>query len=492
MGNANSVLTESETRHLMRRAGFGATPKELAKLVKRGLTRGQLVDGLLKYKPKPLKVSKKDEMDEVYDHWLQSMLTTKTPLLEKLTLFWHDHFATANASVQNAKQMARQNGLLRLMSKGNLRELLKRINRDPAMMDFLDTVRNRRKTPNENYARELMELFTLGIEDETGAANYAQEDIVQIARSFTGWRLDDKDVAVFREDRHDYNADFPERGSKIIFKTHGGFGPAGIDLATYGEGAIEIDYVIDVLLAHRDTQGQSTVGRRITRRMFEFFASADPSTALVDQLLDASGFAVSWDIAALVKTILVHDAFYATAAPPPYEAGTKKSVKWPIDYVVSTLRLLGIRPKRRKYSGLALADSDSLRAHLDDMGQRLFDPPSVFGWDWESAWISSATLLARFRFARDLADARVKGTQGFHPEKLMGLTPQAPDAILNAASNVLGLADQLSAADRGFLIDYLTDGGALPALDLNNVDLRNRKLHGLFALLLQSPAYQLH
>jgi uncharacterized protein (DUF1800 family) len=490
MGNANSVLTEAETRHLMRRAGFGATTKELAKLMKRSLTRGQLVDGLLKYKPKPLKAN--DEMDVVYDRWLESMLKTKTPLLEKLTLFWHDHFATANASVQNAEQMAHQNGLLRLMGKGNFRDFLKRINTDPAMMDFLDTVRNRRKTPNENYARELLELFTLGVEDETGAANYAQEDIVQIARAFTGWRLNDKDVAYFRPDSHDYNVDFPERGPKVIFKTHGGFGAAGFDLAAFGEGAIEIDVVIDVLLGHRDTQGQSTIGRRIARRMFEFFASTAPPTALVDELLAASGFAVTWDIAALVKTILVHDAFYATAAPPPFDAGTKKSVKWPIDYVVSTLRLLNVRPKRRKYYGIALEHSDSLRTHLDDMGQRLFDPPSVFGWDWEAAWISSATLLARFRFARDLAAAREKGKQGFHPEKLMSLSLQAPAAILDAASNVLGIADQLSAADRAFLIDYLSDGGTLLTLDLNNEDIRSRKLHGLFALLLQSPAYQLH
>jgi len=489
MGNANSVLTEAETRHLMRRAGFGATTKELAKLVKRGLTRGQLVDGLLKYKPKALKVS--DEMDVVYDRWLESMLKTKTPLLEKLTLFWHDHFATANSTVQDAEQMSRQNGLLRLMGKGSFRELLKRINKDPAMMDFLDTVRNRKKTPNENYPRELLELFTLGVEDETGAANYDQEDIVQLARAFTGWRLDDG-VAVFREGSHDFNAEFPERGPKVIFTTHGVFGPAGVNLANFGEGAIEIDYATDVLLAHRDTQGQSTVGRRITRRMFEFFASTAPSTALVDELLAGSGFAITWDIASLVKTILVHDAFYASAAPPPYDLATKKSVKWPIDYVISTLRLLGVKPKRRKYYGLALEDSDSLRSHLDDMGQRLFDPPSVFGWDWESAWISSATLLARFRFARDLAASREKGKQGFHPEKLMPMTLQAPDAILDAASNVLGLTDQLSAADRAFLLDYLTDGGALPALDLNDLDVRHRKLHGLFALLLQCPAYQLH
>lgn len=161
MGDVNSILTEAEARHLMRRAGFGASPKELAKLAKRGLTRGQLVDGLLKFKTKPLKVGKKDGLDDVYDRWLELMLKTKTPLLEKLVLFWHDHFATANAKVQNTRRMAQQNALLRTMAKGDFGQFLKRINKDPAVMEFLDTLRNNAKTPNENYARELMELFSL-------------------------------------------------------------------------------------------------------------------------------------------------------------------------------------------------------------------------------------------------------------------------------------------------------------------------------------------
>ncbi len=491
MGNANSVLTESEARHLMRRAGFGASPKEIGKIVKRGYTRGELVDRLLAYKPKPIKVHKKDGMDDVYDRWLETMLKTKKPLLEKLTLFWHDHFATANAKVQDTERMARQNALLRTMAKGDFRQFLKRMNTDPAMMDFLDTLRNRPKEPNENYARELMELFTLGVVDENGAPNYAQEDIVQIARAFTGWRLDDNGNAVFRDDRHDFNVDHPERGPKIIFKDHGMFGAGGVDIAQHGEGAVEIDAVIDILLSHRDTDGKSTVGRRMTRRLFEFFASAEPSTALVDSLLAMSGFADTWSVADLVKTILVHDTFYETAVPL-HAGGTKKSVKWPIDYVVGTLRALHVLPKRRKYQGLALVNNDSLRSYIDDMGQHLFEPPSVFGWDWEAAWISSATLLGRFRFVRDVAAERERGKVGFHPEKLMSMKLQAPDDILDAASGVLGITDQLSPDDRAALIDYLTDGGTAPTLDLNDLDVRGRKLNGLFALLMQSPAYQLH
>jgi len=492
MGNATSLLTEADARLLLRRAGFGGTPKDTTKIAKRKLTRAKVVDGLFSFKPKPLKLKKDEGLDQFYDTWLQAMLKTKKPLLEKLVLFWHDHFATNNTTVQNSDWMIRQNGLLRMMAKGNFRSFLKAINTDPAMMDFLDTLRNRRREPNENYARELMELFSLGVLDEAGMPNYAQEDIVQIARAFTGWRLDDDDNPVFREDAHDFNEDFPERGPKVIFKDRAPFGASGADLTSRGEGAVEIDVVIDTLLLHQDSEGKSTVGRRMTRRLFEFFASASPPTAVVDEILMQSGFATTWDITALVKAILVHDTFYANAATPPFDVNTKKSVKWPIDYVVSTLRLLKVVPKRDKDRGVVLENSDTLRAHLEDMGQRLFEPPSVFGWDWEAGWISSATLLSRFRFARDLARNRDKGKENFHPEKLVSLALTAPGAILNAAAAVLGIADQLSDGDRTFLIAYLTDDGAQPTLNLNDPDLRARKLHGLFALLLECPAYQLH
>lgn len=488
MGNANSVLTESEARHLMRRAGFGATAKELAKLVKKGLTRGQLVDNMLKYKTKPLKAS--DSMDEVYDRWLELMLKTKTPLLEKLTLFWHDHFSTANDSVGNAEWMTRQNGLLRQMGKGNFRVFLKAINKDPAMMDFLDTLRNRKKTPNENYPRELLELFSLGTEDETGAPNYAQEDIVQIARAFTGWRLDDDDNAEFREGSHDFNADYPERGPKVIFATHGNFGPAGFDIAAFGEGAIEIDVVVDVILGHRDTQGQSTVGRRIARRMFEYFASDAPTTALVDEILAMSGFAVTWDIAALVKTILTHDAFYVSALPPPFDAGTKKSVKWPIDYVVTTLRLLRVRPKGGN-SVIPGGDFQRLFDHLSNMGQVLLDPPSVFGWDWEGGWLSSATLLARYSFASDLTAG---SGRSIRLDKLLDLSNAnaVADDVVAAVTDLLGVSDDLTAPERAILVDYLTDGSPAAPVDLTDFTTRDKKLTGLVGLVLQSPAYQVH
>jgi uncharacterized protein (DUF1800 family) len=358
------------------------------------------------------------------------------------------------------------------------------------MMEFLDTVRNRAEEPNENCARELQELFTLGVKDFAGNPNYTQDDIVQIARAFTGWRYD-KGQAYLNTDRHDYMADYPERGPKVIFQSTGGFGTGGRSFTVNGEGGAEIDTVIDIIFAHRDSAGKNTVARRTAYRLLEYFAHPNPSQAVADAVVTASGFDTSFSIQALVRAILVHDAFYESMAPAPYAAGTKKSVKWPIDYLVSTLRVLGMRLKGKDQ----YVDGGSYRTAFDqlgNMGQTLLDPPSVFGWDWETAWISSATLLARYTFARDLMSSRGHGVSAFRPERMVDLGLTDPGDIADAVTDLLGVTDQLIPAERQALIDYLSDDGATTSLDLNDYDVRNTKLNGVIALVLQSPAYQLH
>ncbi len=246
----------------------------------------------------------------------------------------------------------------------------------------------------------------------------------------------------------------------------------------------------EILLAHRDSEGKVTTARRIARRLLEFFCHGGYATVtpavkdVVDQLVAASGFDVTWELTPLLREIFVHDAFYDQAATP-------SSVKWPIDYVVGTFRLLKVKPKGR----WAYIDGGEYRGVYDtlaDMGQVVFEPPSVFGWDWELSWVNSATLLARAGFARDVTSARGRSANHLRPEKLMSLALTSPDEILDAAADVLGIKESLGAAERAALIAYLTDGGAVSSLDLTDWDVRNRKLHGLFALLVQSPVYQLH
>jgi uncharacterized protein (DUF1800 family) len=493
MGDASTPLGAAEARHLLRRTGFGLPRKNgrltAAQVV--GRPRGEVVDELLAFRPKGSR-PRGGSIADAQNKWIKLMLKAKGgyALQEKTVLFLHDHFATNFSTVQDVGLMADQNRTLRLGCKGSFKDLVKRINVDPAMMDFLDTVRNRKQQPNENYARELLELFTLGVEDLNGQPAYAQEDIVQIARAFTGWRHDDKvGTHYLRQQDHDFMAQFPARGPKVIFKTHGGFGPAGRSFTAGGEGENEIDEVVDVIFEHTDSEGQSTVARHLAWKLLQYFAHPAPAKSVVDEVVAASGFAGSWELAALLRAIFLHDAFYETAAAAPFDAATRKSVKWPVDYVLGTLRTLEGTPTGRELR-IQGGGFGTVRGALETMGQELFQPPSVFGWDWEEGWVSSAAMLARYAFARDLTSARTK--KPFRPEKLLDPSLTEPGAIVDAVTGLLGVSDQLGEAERGLLVDYLTDGGAHPTLNLFDPAVRNEKLHGLFALVLQSPAYQVH
>ncbi|MFQ5668230.1 MAG: DUF1800 family protein [Candidatus Binatia bacterium] len=489
--NPDAILSLSDTRHLLRRTGFGASPKDVDKILNKFPSRGEAADWLLKFKPSRFKPRGKD-FDRVHDNWIKFMLRFRHPIQEKLVLFWHDHFATGNDKVDNPKLMANQNQLLRKHAKGNFKELVKTINTDAAMMEYLDTVRNRKNQPNENYGRELQELFTLGVMDFNGQCNYDQADIVQVSRAFSGWTFDDKGVAEFNSNKHDFTKDFPERGPKVIYTAHGGFGSAGRDYTQpAGEGPAEIDQVIDIIFEHKDTNGKNTVARHITKKLFTYIANAEPTTNLVDALVAESAFDTSWDIAALVRAILINDGFYDTAAPAPFDTTTKKSVKWPIDYVISTLRQLGMRLKGREQY-INFSSGTPARDYLSNMGQLLLVPPSVFGWDWETSWISSSTLLSRYDFAADVIAARGKGRTAFRPERLIDLTLTDAGAIVDAVTDVLGITDQLVTSERDVLIDYLTDGNPTAPVNLLDDGFRDLKLNGLFGLVLQSPAYQLH
>jgi uncharacterized protein (DUF1800 family) len=519
MGDQNSVLTADDARHLLRRAGFGGPPIRWNVYTNR--TRGEAADLLLRFRSVKLKAPGRD-IYQMRNWWFRYMQFTGLPMQEKMVLFWHDHFATGYDKVQNHTLMGEQQGTFRLYGKGNFKAFVKAINLDPAMMDYLDTIRNRKTQPNENYARELMELFTLGVKDLTPAAadNYTQEDITQIARAFTGWTFNSTTLErTLLTSRHDFqyppSYTGPDRGPKVVFKGRPEFPPGpglpdgGLSFAANSseEGASEIDRVIDIIFQHRDSEGKSTVARYITHKLFTYFCHATPSLAVIDELIATSNFdgstdpATAWELKPLLRAILCHDEFYATAAPAPFDANTKKSVKWPIHYVIEALRLTGVRPDGRYYyihggSGTNVHDA------LDNMGQLLFEPPSVFGWDWELGWLSSSTMLARYNFARDITAARERGAYGFHPEyirvnrttKLIDLTD--PAAIRDGVTDYLGITNQLTDADKAALLAYLQDDGNGPpgytSLDLYDEYIRNTKLHGLFGMLLQSPAFQLY
>jgi uncharacterized protein (DUF1800 family) len=492
----NTSLTRADARHLLRRTGFGARREEIDAI--EGQQRGFAVDTLLAFKPKAFKPGGRD-LQAAVNKWVKYMTTVKFPLQEKLVLFWHDHFATGYGKLVMAldariaaRFLGAQIKTLHLHCKGHMPTLVKAINKDAAMMEFLDTTRNSKEIPNENYARELQELFTLGVLDVAGNPNYAQEDIVQIARAFTGWHFDKAGKPFLRDSAHDFTADWPGRGPKEIFGPTRGQFAAPQSFTTGGEGAPEIDRVVDIIFAHRDSELKNTVARRTARRLIEYFAHPSPSQTFVDDVVAQSGFDVGFELQGLLREIFVHDDFYLSGAPQPWSTATAMSVKWPIDYMMSTLRLLGGMRLKSAPQFVPGGSFKSAFTHLADMGQTLLDPPSVFGWDWEASWISSATLLARYNLAVDIASARGGGKAAFHPDTFFDLSLTVPAAIVQEAASILGVDDHLESFERTVLEDYLTDNGMVATLNLNDYPTRNVKLHGLFALLLQLPVYQLH
>jgi uncharacterized protein (DUF1800 family) len=362
--------------HLYRRAGFGARPAQLDAAVRIGYAA--TVERLLDFGapdpaaeavappdlplvPQPGKGADQASRDRARAQareqgtrlalwWLRRMAAADNPLQEKLTLFWHGHFATSIQKVRQARLMYRQNELLRRGAAGSVQALTLAIAKDPAMLIWLDGNANRRQSPNENFARELMELFTLGI------GNYTERDVKELARAFTGWRV----VRASGEVR--FVPALHDPGAKTVLGR-----TAGLDAA----GAVEL------------VTGQPAAARFLAARMWSFFATpVGPADAVVTRL--AAAYAGRRTGAELVRAILCAPEFTG-------EAVRDGLVKTPIEYVVGTLRALRLRPEEQHVN------------LLRRLGQVPFAPPSVGGWPANTAWLTTASSLERYQFARSAA-----------------------------------------------------------------------------------------
>jgi len=302
--------------------------------------------------------------------WLYRMIFTPHPLRERLTYFWHNHFATSIAKVRNAVLMQRQNNLLRTHALSDFRTLLTAIGKDPAMLIWLDSTINKKAKPNENYAREVMELFTLG------RGHYSEKDVQEAARAFTGWFVvQDQFKEVSRQ--HD-------DGPKNVLGRTGNW--TGDDIP-----GILID--------------QPACAEWICRKLFRHFVSETqaPSEALIAPLAKAfrdSSYRVEVPVAMILRSNLFHDP-----------SVRRRRVKSPIEFAVGTVRALEIL--NPTVQAVALAES------CGQMGQNLYSPPSVAGWNDGPSWINSTTLLARANLALGiLSDQNEAFGQRFNPTTL--------------------------------------------------------------------------
>jgi uncharacterized protein (DUF1800 family) len=282
--------------------------------------------------------------------WFYRMVFTPHPLRERMTLFWHNHFATSQTKVQNGGLMRRQVGLFRRHALGNFKTLLAEVGKDPAMLIWLDSTENRKAHPNENYARELMELFTLG------RGRYTEKDIQEAARAFTGWFV--------RRDAFEEVASQHDDGEKTVLGRTGRF---------------DGDAVPAILLAQ-----PSCAEFLCTKLVRAFVTEVDPVTPeLVAPLAEAfrgSGYDVSVPLAMILRSRLFFDPTLR-----------RRRVKSPVEFAVGTVRALEVLKPTVK--------ADALAESCARMGQGLYAPPSVAGWEGGPSWINSTTLLARTNLA---------------------------------------------------------------------------------------------
>ncbi len=290
------------------------------------------------------------EIRRVSHWWGERMVHTERPLQEKISLFWHGHFATGNVKVRDYRKMLNQLQLFHAKGKAPLRDLLRGIATDPAMLVYLDAGQNVKGNPNENFSREILELFTLG------PGPYDETDIREAARAFTGWTHDELSFVV-NEDRHDTDP-------KTFLGKTGNFD--GYD-------------IIDIILDHPAT------ARFITAKIYRYFVRGDPAPETLDALA-AIYRASDYNTAELLRTIFLSHDFYAPGA-------VASQIKSPVQLVVGTYRKLELA----KMPGVP-----DFHVATESLGQRLFEPPNVAGWAGGRAWITSATLLDRGNFGRNL------------------------------------------------------------------------------------------
>lgn len=486
--------TRALVAHLFRRAGFGLRPDELDQFTRLGLQGSveylinytRVVDPADTLYPPPdlspyyvppvpaaqrtLATQKQAGMARtqsrlaIQEWWIERMLHTAHPLQEKMTLFWHGHFATALTKVP-APLMLQQNQLFRGMALANFNALLKAVNQDPAMLLWLDGATNRAGKPNENFARELMELFTIGL------GHYTQQDVVEGARALTGW--------TFRRGAYLQALEGSAVQSRFVPRLH----DTGVKTYLGHTGNLGSDDVMNILSAHPHT------GPFLVRKLFEFFAYDGPDAATIQPLVDTY-YRSHYDLSAVLRSLLLSDAFYSDNA-------FQQHFKSPVEFVVGTVRELN-----------AAVPAQAIARALTLMGQDLFNPPNVGGWPGGITWITAGSLVERFNFAGMLT-GRLRqgaGAQYGQPVPATGAA-QVPAMSLSPALNAQQLVTQSGARDTESLVTYLLGRfigvGATPATHsallsylggpgtLTTQTVQS-KARGLIQLVLASPEYQLN
>ena len=393
-----------DVAHLLRRAGYAPTGSEIQALTASDIPT--IVESLLDLSGAP-GVSTPIGMNDATlgnwekwvsstQWWLDRMRTTSKPLQEKMTFFWHNHFATSREKVDDMTLLWQQNQTMRANCLGNFRNLTLALSQQPALLLYLDNDSNEVGAPNENFARELMELFTLGVNQ------YSQADVVAAARAWTGygivgWNGTNVDYT------YKFNAVAHDNGNKTFFGTTKNWDGPGV-----------INEILSANLAKK-----LTAAKFIARKAWSWFAYPNPSAAIVDAVGTAF-YNSDLDIKVLMRTIFNHSEFYSTTAK-------QGLLRTPVEFIVAMMR----------YMGISSADAHP-EWYLEAMGMAPFTPPNVAGWKQNLYWVSSAAFWARADFATHMGWI---ATDSQNPKSnvFININNMGPAAAANDAFNTFGV-----------------------------------------------------
>jgi uncharacterized protein (DUF1800 family) len=434
--------------HLLRRLGFGPSYDRMEKLL--AMAPAAAIDSLLNYDPAVDPFAGVIEQmeglfnlqssEDVARWWIYRMIYSPNPAQEKLALFWHNHFATSGAKVGNGQYMHRQIELFRAKGIGSFRELLIEVAEDPAMLIWLDGRTNRKGKPNENFAREVMELFTLGV------GNYTEADIKQLARAFTGWQIADQQSR--------FEPKLFDDGEKEVFGVKGSFDTAS---------------AISLILR------QPAAPRFLARRLLRGYVHPEPTDEHVNYYA-ARLLKADWNIKTVLSEMTASRLFF-------YDWANRSKIKSPAELVIGSVLVLGGK-----------VNTQFVREEMAKMGQSLLFPPNVKGWDGEQTWINSNTVLGRFNVGMELSTQRRENEFARRSDldawmKKFG-AQRAADVIQAYARMMLdGDLDQSARAD---LIEFMNRNEKNePVLFSPTPEMVNTKVRGMLHLMMSMPEYQL-
>ncbi len=441
--------------HLLRRTGFGVTREEFDRYLTMGVEA--TTDELLNYAAiaddEAIELVSRIDLEgqnpgSAVAWWLARIANTKRPLQEKMTFFWHGLLTSQISVVRDPVAMVAQNEFLRANALGVFPDILKGISQDAAMMVYLDVSGSLRASPNENYARELMELFSLGV------GNFSEDDVREAARAFTGWRVPRRRSdngrptllePIFQSRQYD-------SGPKTVLGETGAFGP---------------DEIVDLIVR------QPASAAFITGKLFSYFVYPSPDEATQAPFIDVYETS-GRSIGATVEAMLRSEVFYSDRA---YRA----LVKTPIEYAVGAVKALG----QQTTVAQALVAGNRRRGGgaLGQMGQVPFEPPNVAGWPGGASWLNSSTLFARLNFLNTLTAGGSRPT-GNRPTDRRAQTP--PQPVLTD----LGTAEQALSHFLPLLLDdNLSDEARATLLSIADADaeLNSEQLRDLVYLILAAP-----